>query len=98
MKKEWLTGKTYTPEELINKIMYIDMNHEWSRNNIEHLKKAHENYKTKDIDPFLEQFQDGDKIIYYVSPEDDWMHLCGREGYSIVRDGEIIADLLTSMN
>jgi hypothetical protein len=38
----------------------------------------------------------GDELWEFVSPPDSWAHRCGRQGYAVVRRGEIVASLLTS--
>lgn len=39
------------------------------------------------------KMQEGDELWTFDSPLETWENLCGRTGYSIVRDGEIIASL-----
>jgi len=38
----------------------------------------------------------GDELWEFVSPPESWAHRCGRQGYAVVRRGEIVAALLTS--
>jgi hypothetical protein len=38
----------------------------------------------------------GDELWEFVSPPESWAHRCGRQGYAVVRRGEVIASLLTS--
>ena len=45
-----------------------------------------------------EAMQEGDELWTYCSPAETWEHLCGRAGYAVVRDGEIVDDILTEMN
>ncbi len=50
---------------------------------------------------FRDQMQEGDEIWYYKSPMEtwtEWFPLCGREGYVLLRDGEIIDEILLSMS
>lgn len=39
-----------------------------------------------------------DELWYFRSPEETWNHLCGREGYVILRDGEVVAIEVSEMN
>jgi hypothetical protein len=39
----------------------------------------------------------GDELWEFVSPPESWAHRCGRQGYAVVRRGEIVASLLTSV-
>jgi hypothetical protein len=38
----------------------------------------------------------GDELWEFVSPPESWAHRCGRQGYAVVRRGEVVAALLTS--
>jgi hypothetical protein len=38
----------------------------------------------------------GDELWEFVSPPESWAHRCGRQGYAVVRRGEIVATLVTS--
>ena len=40
----------------------------------------------------------GDELWEFNSPEDTWKHLAGRAGFAVVRDGNLIASLVTMMN
>jgi hypothetical protein len=40
----------------------------------------------------------GDEIWYFASDPESWQHLAGREGYALVRDGDVIDALVTAMN
>lgn len=46
----------------------------------------------------LDNMQDGDKLYEFQSSDDSWQHLAGRQGIALVRDGEIVADIVTVMN
>jgi hypothetical protein len=48
--------------------------------------------------PFVAVMQPGDEIWRFRSPGDTWANMCGRAGYSIVRDGEVLRSLVTLMN
>jgi hypothetical protein len=39
----------------------------------------------------------GDELWEFVSPPDSWAHRCGRQGYAVVRRGEVVASLVTSV-
>ena len=49
-------------------------------------------------DKLLEKMQDGDKLYEFRSSDDSWEHLAGCQGIALVRDGEIVADIVTLMN
>jgi hypothetical protein len=40
----------------------------------------------------------GDELYWFSTSHDSWRHLAGRSGYALVRNGEIIADIVTRMN
>ncbi len=42
--------------------------------------------------------QDGDRFYEFRSSDESWECLAGREGIALVRDGNIIADIITEMN
>jgi hypothetical protein len=46
----------------------------------------------------LELIQQGDELWWYDSVGDSWQKMCGRAGYAIVRNGEVIGSLLIEMN
>ena len=39
----------------------------------------------------------GDEIWYFSSDPESWRHLAGREGYALVRDGDVIDAITTGM-
>mgnify|MGYP001553335197 CR=1 FL=1 len=50
---------------------------------------------------FRDQIQEGDEIWYYKTPIEtwkEWVPLCGREGYVIVRDDQIVDEILLSIS
>lgn len=47
---------------------------------------------------FKSQVRDGDKIFALESSPESWKHLAGRAGYVLVRDGNIVAKIITRMN
>lgn len=42
--------------------------------------------------------QDQDEIWLYETPFEYWESLCGESGVALVRDGEVIAQVVTEMN
>ena len=44
------------------------------------------------------KLQEGDELWFFSTPIEDWKHMCGRSGYSIVRNGDIVASCITIMN
>jgi hypothetical protein len=47
---------------------------------------------------FKEQIRPSDLIYYYCSEQAQWDAMMGSEGYALVRDGEVIDELLLKMN
>ena len=47
---------------------------------------------------FKTKYQDGDQIYKFSSSKESWEKLAGREGYSLIRDDQIIAEIITLMN
>jgi len=45
-----------------------------------------------------EKLQEGDELWEFRSPSKDWDSLAGREGICIVRDGKVVAYIVTSMS
>ena len=50
------------------------------------------------VQSFKEQVLPSDEIYHYCSHKSEWEKLMGSEGYLLVRDGEIVADLVRCMN
>ncbi len=46
----------------------------------------------------LDQMEEGDNLFEFNSDDESWDNLAGRAGLALVRDGKIIADMITSMN
>lgn len=46
----------------------------------------------------LEQMQDGDELWEFMSDDESWEMLAGRAGIALLRDGKIIAEIVTRMN
>jgi hypothetical protein len=44
------------------------------------------------------QLEPTDELWEYCSPQRSWKAKCGRAGYCILRDGEIVASAMTLMN
>ena len=40
----------------------------------------------------------GDEIWFFASDAESWRQLAGREGYALVRDGDVIDTFVTGMN
>ena len=40
----------------------------------------------------------GDELWEFCSPENTWIHLMGRQGYAVVRGGQVVDSLITSMS
>jgi hypothetical protein len=47
---------------------------------------------------FRGQIQEGDVLWEFRNPIEFWEGLCGREGICIVREGEVIACIVTTIN
>jgi hypothetical protein len=41
---------------------------------------------------------EGDELWEFCSPEHTWIHLMGRQGYAVVRDGQVVDSIYTSMS
>ena len=46
----------------------------------------------------LAVMQPGDEIWEFSSASKIWEHMCGRAGVTLVRNGEIVSSVVTSMN
>jgi len=46
----------------------------------------------------LSNMRDGDELHEFCSSDESWEFLAGREGIALVRNGEIITDIVTKMN
>lgn len=46
----------------------------------------------------LAQMQPGDELWEFRSPAHTWQHLCGHEGLVLLRQGKVVAQVLTAMN
>ena len=44
------------------------------------------------------QMEEHDEIFSFSSPPQSWENLAGRAGYALVRDGEVVASIVTMMN
>ena len=44
------------------------------------------------------QMVEGDEIRAFSAPEEYWKNLAGRAGYALVREGKVIASIVTMMN
>ena len=55
-------------------------------------------YINNDWEALKAQYQDGDKIYKFSSAEETWENLMGRAGYVLVRNNQIIAEIITLMN
>ncbi|MBV9969519.1 MAG: ribosomal protein L7/L12 [Xanthobacteraceae bacterium] len=86
---------------------------DWLQNRctIAEIKAAHDTGKTDDEQTgdenparlrvwqeLEQQMQPGDEIWSYSSPPVFWENMCGRGGYAVVRNGEIVYTVLTAMN
>lgn len=47
---------------------------------------------------FQRKLLPGDELYHYRSLKEEWDKGMGSEGYAIVRDGEVIADMMLKMN
>jgi hypothetical protein len=46
----------------------------------------------------LAQMQEGDELWQFSSPAESWQHLAGRAGIALVRQGKVVASIVTLMN
>jgi len=89
MFKEWLDRRT-TMEECENNNLVND----------ERLgpKPVPFGFQNNEWLTFIRQIQEGDELWEFVSPLDTWGKLCGRAGICLVRNGEIIDEIITMKN
>ena len=45
-----------------------------------------------------QQWQEGDELRKFCSPSLSWKCRCGRQGYVILRNGKVVAYMVTLMN
>lgn len=55
-------------------------------------------FQNDDWNHLLARMQDGDELWTFSTSEENWEHLAGRAGVSLVRDGEVIGSIVTEMN
>jgi hypothetical protein len=55
-------------------------------------------FESREWEALKTQMRPGDELWTYASPADSWLHLAGRAGIALVRDGTPIAALLGAMN
>lgn len=46
----------------------------------------------------LARLREGDELWWYETPQETWDALCGRAGFALVRDGEIVSLTHTIIN
>jgi hypothetical protein len=50
---------------------------------------------------FKDKFQDGDELWVFRTPQETWTEFfprCGMEGFALVRDDTVVAEILTSIS
>lgn len=89
MYVDWLT------EQVTSDVLYDDIRQIQKEFNI-----PDERYNTVriKIDDFLDLMKDGDELWKFDSGRASFVRLCGRRGYSIVRDGGVVASYTTWMS
>jgi hypothetical protein len=48
-----------------------------------------------------DEMREGDELWYYITPRETWTTFfprCGREGYVLVRDDKVVAEVLLSIS
>lgn len=45
-----------------------------------------------------EEMRDGDCLVHFKTSDTSWREFAGREGYLLVREGEIVMSIVTKMN
>jgi hypothetical protein len=55
-------------------------------------------YINDDWETLKVQYQEGDGIYKFSSDQESWDRLAGRAGYALIRDNQIIAEIITLMN
>ena len=62
------------------------------------LKKATSEIFIKERDDFYSKYKEGDIIYFYNSPKITWERMMGRQGYMIIRNDTLVADITTLLN
>ena len=44
------------------------------------------------------QIREGDELYYFSSSAEAWRNLAGREGYALIREGQVVDTMVTLMN
>ncbi|MEQ2009810.1 MAG: hypothetical protein ABMA26_23750 [Limisphaerales bacterium] len=50
---------------------------------------------------FKDKMGDGDELWYFRTPQETWTEFfprCGMEGYALIRDDKVVAEIFTSMS
>lgn len=89
MFKEWLTRRTTVAESERKNLVLLE---ELGPQPIPF------GYQHQEWEAFKSKLQEGDELWEFCSPPETWVNLMGSEGICIVRDGEIIACIVTRMN
>ena len=77
--------------------------HEWlgSETTIEQIESDFRDFNERwhtEWREFISQIQRGDELRHFFSPNETWLHLAGRAGYAIVRQGEVVDAFITILN
>lgn len=52
----------------------------------------------RELDAFKSEIKETDNVWYFRTPEFTWGMQCGREGYCIIRDGNVVKEYVTFLN
>jgi hypothetical protein len=100
MKNEWLTERceSLTAQDIrlreMAELELSDFNKQKLLERSEHFKQWE---ATKWL-PFIADLLPDDEVWRFHSPPETWANLCGRAGYVVIRDGQIIRTLTTMRN
>ncbi len=95
MYKEWLKNKTTVAEAEAEHMVDLVYEPGSPMHGPTHIAFGNANARWLAL---VAKMQEGDELWTFDSPLETWENLCGRRGYSIVRDGEIIDSLIIGMN
>jgi hypothetical protein len=62
------------------------------------LQEADGQYRGVEWESIKRQMQPGDQLVRFVSSFESWEHHAGRAGIALVREGKVVAAIVTLMN
>ena len=65
---------------------------------IKHFGRDPSEYTDPETAHVAEQLRQGGELLEFCSPPETWRQLMGWAGYAVVRDGEIVASVVTQQH